>query len=195
MVVHPSFPAKTVPEFIAYAKANPDKINYASAGNGTPQHVCGELFKMMASVEMIHVPYRGGAPAIADLLGAQVQVMFDPIPESIAYIRSGKLRVLAVTTAARSEALPDVPTVSDFLPGFEATTWFGVGVPKNTPVEIVEKLNREINAGLADPKLKARLADLGGTMLLGSTADFGKFIADETEKWGNVVKLAGIKPN
>jgi tripartite-type tricarboxylate transporter receptor subunit TctC len=194
MVVHPSFPAKTVPEFIAYAKANPGKINYASAGNGTPQHVCGELFKMMASVEMVHVPYRGGAPAVADLLGAQVQVMFDPMPESIAYIRAGKLRVLAVTTAARSEALPDVPTVSDFLPGFEATTWFGVGVPKNTPVEIVEKLNREINAGLADPKLRARLAELGGTMLPGSTADFGKFIADETEKWGKVVKLAGIKP-
>jgi tripartite-type tricarboxylate transporter receptor subunit TctC len=193
MVVHPSFPAKTVPEFIAYAKANPGKINYASAGNGTPQHICGELFKMMASVEMVHVPYRGGAPAVADLLGAQVQVMFDPMPESIAYIRAGKLRVLAVTTTARSEALPDVPTVSDFLPGFEATTWFGVGVPKNTPVEIVEKLNREINAGLVDPKLKARLADLGGTMLPGSTADFGKFIADETEKWGKVVKLAGIK--
>jgi tripartite-type tricarboxylate transporter receptor subunit TctC len=193
MVVHPSFPAKTVPEFIAYAKANPGKINYASAGNGTPQHICGELFKMMASVEMVHVPYRGGAPAVADLLGAQVQVMFDPMPESIAYIRAGKLRVLAVTTAARSEALPDVPTVSDFLPGFEATTWFGVGVPKNTPVEIVEKLNREINAGLADPKLRARLADLSGTMLPGSTADFGKLIAEETEKWGKVVQAAHIK--
>jgi tripartite-type tricarboxylate transporter receptor subunit TctC len=194
MVVHPSFPVKSVPEFIAYAKANPGNINYASGGNGSPQHVCGELFKMMASVDMVHVPYRGGAPAVADLLGGQVQVMFDVMSESIEYIRAGKLRALAVTTAARSEALPDVPTVSDFLPGFEATTWFGVGVPKNTPVEIVEKLNREINAGLADPKLRARLADLGGTMLPGSTADFGKFIAEETEKWGKVVKLAGIKP-
>jgi tripartite-type tricarboxylate transporter receptor subunit TctC len=193
MVVHPSFPAKTVPEFIAYAKANPGKINYASGGNGSPQHLCGELFKMMASVDMVHVPYRGGAPAVADLLGGQVQVMFDVMSESIEYIRAGKLRALAVTTAARSEALPDVPTVSDFLPGFEATTWFGVGVPKNTPVEIVEKLNREINAGLADPKLRARLADLGGTMLPGSTADFGKFIADETEKWAKVVRAAGIK--
>jgi tripartite-type tricarboxylate transporter receptor subunit TctC len=193
MVVHPSFPAKTVPEFIAYTKANPGKINYASGGIGAPQHLCGELFKMMASVDMVHVPYRGGAPAVADLLGAQVQVMFDVMTESIEYIRAGKLRALAVTTAARSEALPDVPTVSDFLPGFEATTWFGVGVPKNTPVEIVEKLNREINAGLADPKLRARLADLGGTMLPGSTADFGKFIADETEKWAKVVRAAGIK--
>jgi tripartite-type tricarboxylate transporter receptor subunit TctC len=150
---------------------------------------------MMASVDMVHVPYRGGAPAVADLLGGQVQVMFDVMPESIEYIRAGKLRALAVTTAARSEALPDVPTVTDFLPGFEAITWFGVGVPKNTPVEIVEKLNREINAGLADPKLRARIADLGGTMLPGSTADFRKFIADETEKWSNVVKLAGIKPD
>jgi tripartite-type tricarboxylate transporter receptor subunit TctC len=195
MVVHPSFPVKSVPEFIAYAKANPGKINYASAGNGTLLHVCGELFKMMTSVDMVHVPYRGGAPALADLLGGQVQVMFDVMSESIEYIRAGKLRALAVTTAARSEALPDVPTVSDFLPGFEATTWFGVGVPKNTPVEIVEKLNREINAGLADPKLRARLADLSGTMLPGSTADFGKLIAEDAEKWGKVIKFAGIKPD
>jgi tripartite-type tricarboxylate transporter receptor subunit TctC len=168
MVVHPSFPAKTVPEFIAYAKANPGKINYASAGNGTPQHVYGELFKMMARVEMVNVPYRGGAPAIADLLGAQVQVMFDPMPEPIEYIRAGKLRALAATTATRSEALPDVPTVSDFLPGFEATTWFGVGAPKNTPAAIVGRLNNEINAALADPKMRARLADLGGEVLGGS---------------------------
>jgi len=194
MVVHPSFPAKTVPEFIAYAKANPGKINYASGGNGTPQHVCGELFKMMASVEMVNVPYRGAAPAIADLLGAQVQVMFDPMPESIEYIRAGKLRALAVTTATRSEALPDVPTVSDFLPGFEATTWFGVGVPKNTPAAIVDRLNNEINAALADPKMRARLADLGGEVLAGSPAQFAKLIADETEKWGKVIRAAGIKP-
>ena len=192
MVVHPSFPAKTVPEFIAYAKANPGKINYAG-GNGSPQHVCGELFKMMASVEMVHVPYRGGAPALADLLGAQVQVMFDPMPESIEYIRAGKLRALAVTTAARSEALPDVPTVSDFLPGFEATTWFGVGVPKNTPAAIVDRLNNEINAALADPKMRARLADLGGEVLGGSPAQFAKLIADETEKWGKVIRAANIK--
>ena len=185
--------AKTVPEFIAYAKANPGKINYASGGNGTPQHVCGELFKMMASVEMVNVPYRGGAPAIADLLGAQVQVMFDPMPESIEYIRAGKLRALAVTTATRSEALPDVPTVSDFLPGFEATTWFGVGAPKNTPAAIVDRLNNEINAALADPKMRARLADLGGEVLGGSPAQFAKLIADETEKWGKVIRAAGIK--
>ena len=193
MVVHPSFPAKTVPEFIAYAKANPGKINYAG-GNGSPQHVCGELFKMMASVEMVHVPYRGGAPALADLLGGHVQVMFDPMPESIEYIRAGKLRALAVTTAARSEALPDVPTLSEFLPGFEATTWFGVGAPKNTPAAIVDRLNNEINAALADPKMRARFADLGGEVLAGSPAQFAKLIADETEKWGKVIRAAGIKP-
>ena len=194
MEVNPSFPAKTVPEFIAYAKANPDKISMASAGNGTSGHVAGELFKMMAHVDMVHVPYRGGAPAIIDLLGGQVQVLFDPVSSSTEYIRAGKLRALAVTTAARSEAFPDVPTVADFVPGYEASAFFGVGAPKNTPADIIEKLNKEINAGLADPKLKARLADLGGTVIAGSPADFGRLLADETEKWAKVVKLAGMKP-
>ena len=192
--VNPSVPAKTVPEFIAYAKANPGKINMASAGNGTRTHVAGELFKMMAGVDMVHVPYRGAAPALTDLLGGQVQVYFGPMPSSIEYIRAGKLRALAVTTATRSEALPDIPTVGDFVPGYEASAWFGVGAPKNTPAEIVDKLNKEINAGLADPKMKARLADLGGTVLAGSPADFGKLIADETEKWGKVIRAANIKP-
>ena len=194
MVVNPSVPAKTVPEFIAYAKANPGKINMASAGNGTSHHVAGELFKMMTGVDMVHVPYRGAAPALTDLLGGQVQVMFAAMPASIEYIKAGKLRALAVTTATRSEALPDIPTVGDFVPGYEASAWYGVGAPKNTPAEIVDKLNKEINAGLADPKIKARLADLGGTLLAGSPADFGKLIADETEKWGKVIKFAGIKP-
>jgi tripartite-type tricarboxylate transporter receptor subunit TctC len=193
MQVNPSVPAKTVPEFVAYAKANPGKINMASGGNGAPSHIAGELFKMMASVDMLHVPYRGAAPALTDLLGGQVQVYFGPMPSSIEYIKTGKLRALAVTTATRSEALPDLPTVGDFLPGYEASTWFGVGAPKNTPVEIVDKLNTEINAGLADPKMKARIADLGGTVFSGSPADFGKFIADETEKWGKVVRAADIK--
>jgi tripartite-type tricarboxylate transporter receptor subunit TctC len=193
MVVHPSFSARTVPEFIAYAKANPGTINYASAGNGTPQHVCGELFKMMTSVDMVHVPYRGGAPALADLLGGQVPVMFATMPESIEYIRAGNLLALAVTTAARSEALPDVPTGSDFLPGFEATTWFGIGAPKNTPAEIVDKLNKEINAALADPKLKARLADLGAEPMSMTPAEFKKFVIGETEKWGKVVRAANIR--
>ena len=193
MVVNPSVPAKTVPEFIAYAKANPGKINMASAGNGSPSHVAGELFKMMAGVNMVHVPYRGAAPALTDLLGGQVQVMFATMPSSIEYIRAGKLRALAVTTATRSEALPDIPTVGEFVPGYEASAWFGVGAPKNTPAEIVDKLNKEINAGLADPKIKARLADLGGTVLAGSPADFGKLIADETEKWGKVIRAANIK--
>ena len=195
MVVNPSVPAKTVPEFIAYAKANPGKINMASAGNGTSVHVVGELFKMMTGVNMVHVPYRGAAPALTDLLGGQVQVMFDTMPASIEYIRAGKLRALAVTTATRSEALPDIPTVGDFVPGYEASSWYGVGAPRNTPAEIVDKLNKEINAGLADPKIKARLADLGGTVFAGSPADFGKLIADETEKWAKVVKFAGIKPD
>ena len=195
MVVHPSVPAKTVPEFIAYAKANPGKINMASAGNGTTPHMAGELFKMMAGVDMVHVPYRGGAPALTDLLGGQVQVMFDAMPSSIEHIRAGKLRALAVTTATRSEALPDIPTVGEFVPGYEASAWFGVGAPKNTPAEIIDKLNKEINAGLADPKIKARLADFGGTVLAGSPADFGKLIADETEKWAKVIKFAGIKPS
>ena len=167
MVVNPSVPAKTVPEFIAYAKANPGKINMASAGNGTAAHVAGELFKMMTGVNMVHVPYRGAAPALTDLLGGQVQVMFDTMPASIEYIRAGKLRALAVTTATRSEALPDVPTVGEFVPGYEASAWYGIGAPRNTPAEIIDKLNKEINAGLADPKMKARLADLGGTVLAG----------------------------
>ena len=189
MVVHPSVPAKTVPEFIAYAKANPGKINMASAGNGTAPHVSGELFKMMTGVDMVHVPYRGAAPALTDLLGGQVQVMFGTMPASIEHIRAGKLRALAVTTATRSEALPDIPTVGEFVPGYEASAWFGVGAPKNTPAEIVDRLNKEINAGLADPKMKARLAELGGTVLAGSPADFGKLIADETEKWGKVIEV------
>jgi tripartite-type tricarboxylate transporter receptor subunit TctC len=184
MVVHPSLPAKTVPEFIAYAKANPGKISMGSAGNGTSNHMSGELFKMMAGVNMVHLPYRGAAPAMTDLLGGQVQVMFDNLPPAIEHIRAGRLRPLAVTTAIRSEALSDVPTVSDFLPGHEASAWTGIGVLKNTPVAIVDALNREINTGLGDPKMKARFADLGGTVLPGSAADFGKLIADETEKWG-----------
>jgi tripartite-type tricarboxylate transporter receptor subunit TctC len=194
MEVNPSFPAKTVPEFIAYAKANPGKLNFGSAGNGTSLHVAGELFKMMAGVDMVHVPYRGGAPALTDLLGGQVQVMFDTMTASIEYIRAGRLRALAVTTATRSEALPDIPTVGNFLPAYEASIWWGVGVPKDTPAEIVDKLNKEVNAGLADPKIKARLADMGGTVLAGSPTDFGKLIAEETEKWAKVVKFAGIKP-
>jgi tripartite-type tricarboxylate transporter receptor subunit TctC len=193
MVLHPSFPATTVPEFIAYAKANPGKINMASAGIGNSGHVTGELFKMMAGVDMVHVPYRGIAPALTDLLGGQVQVMFASITGSIEYIRAGRLRALAVTTAARSEALPDMPTVGDFLTGYESSSWYGVGAPKNTPAEIVEKLNKEINAGLADPKMKARLADLGGTVLPGSPADFGKLIANDKEKWAKVIRAANIK--
>jgi len=193
MEVNPSFPAKTVPEFIAYAKANPDKISMASAGIGTSGHVAGELFKMMAHVDMVHVPYRGGAPAIIDLLGGQVQVLFDPVSSSIEYIRAGKLRALAVTTASRSEAFPNTPTVAEFVPGYEASAFFGVGAPKNTPADIIEKLNKEINAGLADPKLKARLADLGGIALRGSPSDFARLIAEETEKWAKVVKFSGAK--
>jgi tripartite-type tricarboxylate transporter receptor subunit TctC len=193
MVVHPSFPAKTVPEFIAYAKANPGKINMASAGNGESGHVFGELFKMMARVELVHVPYRGAASALTDLLGGQVQVMFSTMPASIQYIRAGNLRPLAVTTATRWAGLSDVPTVGDFLPSYEANTWYGVGAPKNTPAEIIDKLNKEINAALPDPKMKARLAELGSTALAGSPADFGKLIADDTEKWGKVIRAANIK--
>ena len=193
MVVHPSFPAKTVAEFIAYAKANPGKINFASGGNGTPPHVVGELFKITTGVNLVHVPYRGGAPAVAELLGGQVQVMFASPSISVEHVRAGKLRALAVTTATRSAALPDVPTVGDFLPGFEASVWLGIGAPKNTPAEIIEKLNREVNAALADPKMKARLADLGSTVLGGSPSDFGRLIADETEKWGKVIRAANIK--
>jgi tripartite-type tricarboxylate transporter receptor subunit TctC len=193
MVLHPSFPAKTVPEFIAYAKANPGRISMASAGNGTPSHVSGELFKMMAGINMVHVPYRGGGPALTDLLGGQVQVMFPTTVSSIEYIRAGRLRALTVNSATRSDALPDVPTVGEFLPGYEASGWSGIGAPKNTPAKIVDKLNTEINAALADPNMKARLADLGGDVLALSPADFGKLIADETEKWGKVIRAAGIK--
>ncbi len=194
MQVNPSLPVATVPEFIAYAKANPGKISMGSGGNGSPAHVTGELFKMMTGVNLTHVPYRGAGPAITDLLGGQIQVTFTDMAASIEYIRAGKLRALAVTTATRSEALPDIPTVSDFVTGFEASQWVGLCAPKNTPPEIIGKLNTEINTGLADPKLKARLADLGGMVLAGSPADFGKLIADDTEKWGKVVKLSGAKP-
>jgi tripartite-type tricarboxylate transporter receptor subunit TctC len=194
MSVNPSVPVKTVPEFIAFAKANPGKINMASGGNGTSPHMAGELFKMMAGVDLVHVPYRGEAPAVTDLLGGQVQVMFATATVSIENIRAGRLRALAVSTATRFDALADLPTIGDFVPGYEASAFFGVGAPKNTPAEIINELNKEINAALADPKFKARLADLGGTVLAGSPADFGKLIADETEKWGKVVKFAGIKP-
>jgi tripartite-type tricarboxylate transporter receptor subunit TctC len=193
MVVNPSVPAKTVPEFIAYAKANPGKLTMASAGIGAPSHLFGELFKMMAGVDMVHVPYRSGGPALTDLLGGQVQVIFPTTVSSIEYIKTGRLRALAVTTATRSDALPDIPTVGEFVAGYEASAWLGIGAPKATPVEIVDKLNKEINAALADPKLKAKLADLGGTALAGSPADFGKLIADDTEKWGKVVQALNIK--
>jgi tripartite-type tricarboxylate transporter receptor subunit TctC len=195
MVVNPSFQAKTVPEFIAYAKASPGKVNMASAGNGSTPHMAGELFKMMAGVNMIHVPYRGGAPALTDLLGGQVQVYFAPLPEAIQYIVAGKLRALAVTTTTRTDVLPDIPTVGDFVPGYEASAWYGLAAPNKTPADIVEKLNNEINAGLASPGLKARLADLGGTPLAGSPTDFGKLIAAETGKWAGVVQMSGTKPD
>jgi tripartite-type tricarboxylate transporter receptor subunit TctC len=193
MVVNPSVPAKTAPEFIAYAKANPGKINMASSGNGGGDHMSGELFKMLTSVSMVHVPYRGNAPALTDLLGGQVQVNFAPLPSVIEYIRTGKLRALAVTTAQRSEALPEVPVLGDFVPGYEASAFYGVGAPMSTPAEIVNKLNNEINAAFIDPGMKARLADLGGTPLSGSSADFGKLIADEAAKWAKVVKSVGIR--
>jgi tripartite-type tricarboxylate transporter receptor subunit TctC len=193
MVLHPSVPAKTVPEFIAYAKANPGRINMASAGNGSAPHMSGELFKMMTGVDMSHVPYRGAGPALTDLLGGQVQTMFPSMSSSIEYVRVGKLRALAVTTMTRSEALPDIPTVSEFVPGYEASAFYGLGAPKNTPAEIIDRLNKKINAGLADSKLKARFADLGSTVLALSPADFGKLIAEETEKWGKVVRAANIK--
>jgi len=193
--VHPSFSVETVPEFIAYAKANSGKISMASAGgNGGPSYITGELFKMMAGVDMLQVQYRGSGPALTDVIGGQVQGMFDPLPSSIEYVRSGTLRPLAVTTAMRSEALPGVPSVADFVPEFEASAWYGVGAPRSTRPEIIDKLNREINAGLADPTLKARLSDLGGMLIAGLPADFGKLIAEETEKWGKVVRFAGIKP-
>jgi tripartite-type tricarboxylate transporter receptor subunit TctC len=194
MVVNPSIPAKTVPEFIAYAKANPGKINLGSPGIGTPGHVAGELFKMMAGVDLVHVPYRGGGPVMTDLLGGQVQVLFGSTSLTIEQIRAGKLRPLAVTSATRWEGLPDIPTVNDFVSGYEASAVLGLGAPRNTPAEIIDTLNKEINAALADAKMKARIADLGGTVLTGSPTDFGKLVADETEKWAKVVKFSGAKP-
>jgi tripartite-type tricarboxylate transporter receptor subunit TctC len=194
LIVNPSVPAKTVPDFIAYAKANPRKLNMASGGTGAPSHIAGELFKMMTGIDLLHVPYRGGAPALTDLMGGQVQVYFGPITASIEHIKAGRLHALAVTTATRSDVLPDIPTVGEFVPDYEASTWYGVGAPKATPAEIVDKLNREFNMGLADPKIKARLADLGGVPMPMTPPDFGKFIVDETEKWAKVVKFAGLKP-
>ena len=194
MVVHSSAPAKSVPEFIAYAKANPGKIAMASAGNGTIQHVTGELFKMMAGIDLLHVPYRGAPPALTDLIGGRVQVMFDVLPSSIEYIKASKLRALAVTAAARSEVLPEIPTVGEFVPGYEASGWIGVGAPKATPAEIVDKLNKEINVALADPKIGARIADLGSPVFASSPAEFANFIGAETEKWAKVIQFAGIKP-
>ena len=193
MLVHPSVPAKTVPDFIDYAKANPGKLNMASVGNGTGTHVAGELLMMMAGINMVHVPYPGGAPAFTDLIAGQVQVMFGALAGGIEHVKAGNLRALAVTTATRSEALPDIPTVGDFVPGYEASAWFGIGAPRNTPPEIVDKLNMEINAGLADPKIKARLADEGGGEFALSPADFRKLIAEETEKWAKVVRAVNIR--
>jgi tripartite-type tricarboxylate transporter receptor subunit TctC len=193
MEVNLSVPAKTVPEFIAYAKANPGRINYASSGNGSTIHMSAELFKMMAGVDMVHVPYRGGAPALTDVLAGQVQVMFDNLPTSIEHIRAGKLRPLAITSTTRSELLPDVPTVADFVPGYESSAWYGVGAPRGTPAEIIDRLNKEINAILAEPKAKTRIAEMGATLIAGSPADFGRLIAEETEKWGKVVRFSGAK--
>jgi len=195
MVVNPSVPAKTVLEFIGYAKANPGKISMASGGSGTIGHVAGELFKMMTSINLVHVPYSSAGPVFSDLLSGQVQIMFPTTVASVEYVKAGRLRALAVTTATRSEALPDIPTVAEFVPGYESSVFYGLGAPKNTPAEIVDRLNKEINAGLADPKIKARLAGLGGMVLAGSPAEFGKLIADETEKWAKVVKFAGLKPD
>jgi tripartite-type tricarboxylate transporter receptor subunit TctC len=193
MVVNPSVPAKTLPEFVAYAKANPGKLNMASPGSGSTPHVAGELFKMMCGVDMVHVPYRSVAAGMTDMLSGQVQVTFGTTASTIEYVRGGTLRALAVTTATRSEALPDLPTIAEFVPGYEASAWFGAGAPRNTPAEIIDKLNRDINACLADPKLQARIADLGGIAITGSPADFGKLIAAETEKWAKVVKFSGAK--
>jgi len=195
MMVHPSVPAKTVPEFIAYARANPGKISMASAGNGNATHLAGELFKVMTRVDMAHVPYRGAAPAVTDLLGGQVQIYFGSLPATIEHIRSGRLRALAVTTSTRFETLPDIPTVGDFVPGYEASQWFAGGLRKNTAAEIIDRLNTEIGAILADQKMKARLVDLGTTVFPGSSADFARFIAEETDKWGKVVKFSGAKPD
>jgi len=194
MEVHSSVPAKTVPEFISYAKASPGKLRMASNGNGTTAHIAGELFKLMTGVDMVHVPYRGPEPALTDLLAGKVQIRFGIPLESMEYIKTGNLPVLAVTTAARSEVLPDIPTVGEFVPGYEASAFLGIGAPKNTPPEIVDKLNREINAVLSDPRIRARLVEVGGTVLAGTSADFGKLIADETEKWGKVIRAANIKP-
>jgi len=194
VLVNPSVPAKTIPEFIVYAKANPGKVNLASAGNGSAPHMAGELFNTMAGIKMVHVPYRGQAPALTDLLGGQVQVLFATTPGTTDFIKSGKLRALAVTTASRAEVLPDLPTVGEFLAGYEASQWYGVCAPKNTPADIIDRLNKEINSALADPRMKARFADIGGEPLAGSPAAFGKLIADETEKWAKVVKFAGLKP-
>ena len=193
VVVNPSVPAKTLPEFIAYAKANPGKINYGSAGQGTPQNIACELFKMMTGVNLVHVPYRGGAPAVADLLAGQVQVIFAPVSESIQQIKAGKLRALAVTPTARLDVLPDVPTVAEFVPGYEASGFAGIGVPKDTPPAIIDLLNKELNAGLADPKIKGRIEELGGTVMGGTPAEFGKLVAEATEKWAKVIKFAGVK--
>jgi tripartite-type tricarboxylate transporter receptor subunit TctC len=192
MEVTPSIPAKTVAEFIAYGKANPGKINWATSGNGTSVHLSGELFKMMTGVEMTHIPYKGSAPALTDLIAGTVHVMFDNMPSSLPHIQAGKLRALAVTTSQRSDALPDVPTVADTVPGYEASAFFGMSVPKGTPGEIIERLNKEINAGLADPKIKARLFDLGGMLIPGTPEDFGKVVAQETDKWAKVIKTGGV---
>jgi tripartite-type tricarboxylate transporter receptor subunit TctC len=193
LVINPSVPVKTVPEFIAYAKSNPGKVNMASAGTGSGSHLAGELFKMMAGINLVHVPYRGNGPAIAALLGGQVEVLFPPPTGSIAFIKTGKLHALAVTSAIRSEALPDLPTIGEFIPGYEMSAWYGVGAPKGTPAEVIDKINKEINAGLADSKMKARLADQGGVAIAGSPVDFGRLIAEETEKWGKVVQAVNIK--
>ena len=193
VVVHPSVPAKTIPEFIAYAKANPGKINYGSAGPGTPQNIACELFKMMTGVNLVHVPYRGGAPAVTDLIGGHLQVIFCPVSEGIEHIKAGKLRALAVTTAARLDVFPDLPTVGDFVPGYEASGFAGIGAPRNTPAEIIDLLNKELNAGVADAKVKARIFELGGSVLGGSPAEFGTILSEATEKWAKVIKFAGIK--
>jgi tripartite-type tricarboxylate transporter receptor subunit TctC len=193
VVVNPSLPVKSIPELIAYAKANPGKLNMASSGNGSTIHMSGELFKMLTGINMVHVPYRGGAPALTDLIAGQVHVMFDNIPTCAEHVKSGKLRGLAVTSTTRSAVLPDLPTVADFLPGYEASAWYGIGAPKNTPAEVIDRLNKEINAILAEPAAKARFAELGAFLLPGSAADFGKLVTDETEKWGKVVKFAGAK--